>query len=552
MKRVAIYARYSSENQREASIDDQVRDCRRYAVDRGWKVVGVYSDAAQSGSSAFRPDFSRLEIDARAGKFDVVLAEALDRLSRSLSDIAAFYQRLKFASVAIFTKSEGEISDLHVGLLGTMNQLFLKGLGEKVKRGQRGRTEAGKIAGGHAYGYEVLPGIVRGKTLERGDRRIKEEEAAVIRRIFQEFADGVGPRKIAQRLNQEGVPGPGGRPWGDTTIRGQADRGTGILNNACYVGRVEWNRCSYVKDPDTGKRLARPNLPDQWVIVQVPELRILDDALWNAVKQRQGVVKTKMARDDAGTPLNRAHRTHHLLSGLIHCGHCGGPMAITAVSRYGCSTRRSKRTCENGMTVPREDIERRVLSGLKEKLVEPKLVEEFIREFHAEMKLLKQQNSAARRSLERKLATVRKDIRTLIEALKKGIDTPDVKEELELLGAQRQDLEARLTGSTVEETNVVEFHPGLPALYRQKIEQFQTALQDETLRREAMAILRTLIEKVVVTPTEASVEVALYGELGALLELAEARRQGRPGSLGPRRSLSVVAGVGFEPTTFRL
>src|SRR5258706_129502 len=73
-----------------------------------------------------------------------------------------------------------------------------------------------------------------------GERRINEAEAAVVRRIFREFADGTSPRALAKRLNQEHVPGPGGRPWGDTTIRGQAERGTGILNNALYAGRLEW------------------------------------------------------------------------------------------------------------------------------------------------------------------------------------------------------------------------------------------------------------------------------------------------------------------------
>ena len=85
----------------------------------------------------------------------------------------------------------------------------------------------------------------------------------MVRRIFELFAAGVSPREIAKRLNAEHVPGPGGRPWGDTTIRGQADRGTGILNNALYAGRLEWNRCSYVKDPRTGKKVPRPHPREQ-------------------------------------------------------------------------------------------------------------------------------------------------------------------------------------------------------------------------------------------------------------------------------------------------
>jgi Recombinase len=104
----------------------------------------------------------------------------------------------------------------------------------------------------------VEPG---GKASGAGDRRINEAEAAIVRRIFCEFADGRSPRAIAKSLNAAGIPGPGSRPWGDTTIRGQADRGTGVLNNSVYAARLEWNRCAYTKDPRTGKRVARPNRP---------------------------------------------------------------------------------------------------------------------------------------------------------------------------------------------------------------------------------------------------------------------------------------------------
>jgi site-specific DNA recombinase len=184
-----------------------------------------------------------------------------------------------------------------------------------------------------------------------------------------------------------------------------------------------------------------------------------------------------------------------------------------------------------------------VLNGLREKLVAPHLVEEFIREFHAEVKLLKQRTVSEMQAQKRSLAKVQKQIGAIIEAIKDGTRTPGMEEELEALEAQRTGLVGRLSlPNDQDNANVIEFHPGLPALYRQKVGQLQTALQDEALRREAMAILRTLIEKVIVTPTEAGIDVALYGELGALMALAETRNDGRPGSLKPGRSLSVVAG----------
>ncbi|EJL32991.1 site-specific recombinase, DNA invertase Pin [Caulobacter sp. AP07] len=141
MTRVALYARYSDDKQSAASIEDQFRICRLYADKQGWSVTADYSDAAISGSTMIlRPGVRALLHDAMAGKFDVVLAEALDRLSRDQEDIAALFKRLRFAGVPVITLSEGEISELHVGLKGTMNALFLKELAAKTHRGLRGRV----------------------------------------------------------------------------------------------------------------------------------------------------------------------------------------------------------------------------------------------------------------------------------------------------------------------------------------------------------------------------------------------------------------------------
>jgi DNA invertase Pin-like site-specific DNA recombinase len=219
MMRVALYARYSSDNQRDASIEDQLRICRDQAKREGWTVVGAYKDAGISGSSMIlRPGIQSLLQDAQAGQFDTVLAEALDRISRDQADVATLFKHLKFAGVPIVTLAEGEISELHVGLKGTMNALFLKDLAAKTHRGLRGRVEDGKSGGGLCYGYKVVKNLdARGEPI-RGDREIDEGEANIVRRIFREFAAGVGPRTIARTLNEEGVPGPNGKLWRDTTI----------------------------------------------------------------------------------------------------------------------------------------------------------------------------------------------------------------------------------------------------------------------------------------------------------------------------------------------
>src|ERR1700691_1258620 len=118
--RVGIYARYSSDNQSEASIDDQVRICRARAEREGWTVVEVYADHALSGATTNRPGLQALVADARQGRLEVVLAEALDRISRDQEHTAGIWKTLEFAGTKLITLSEGLVSELHVGLRGTM------------------------------------------------------------------------------------------------------------------------------------------------------------------------------------------------------------------------------------------------------------------------------------------------------------------------------------------------------------------------------------------------------------------------------------------------
>ena len=154
--RAVIYARFSSELQRDASIQDQIRLCRARIDQEGWEYLHAYSDRAISGASALRPAYQSMLEDARHGAFDIVVAEALDRLSRDQEDVAGLFKRLRFAGIRLFTLAEGEISELHVGLKGTMNALFLKDLAEKTRRGLEGRVRAGRSGGGLCFGYEVV------------------------------------------------------------------------------------------------------------------------------------------------------------------------------------------------------------------------------------------------------------------------------------------------------------------------------------------------------------------------------------------------------------
>ena len=154
--KTAIYARYSTDMQSEASIEDQIRICKMRAEKEGWDVVQNYTDYALSGASMIRAGIQGLVQDALAQKFDIVLVEDLDRISRDMEDIAGFYKRMEFSNIKIITLSDGVITDLHIGLKGTMSARFLKDLADKVRRGLRGRVENGKSGGGKCYGYDVI------------------------------------------------------------------------------------------------------------------------------------------------------------------------------------------------------------------------------------------------------------------------------------------------------------------------------------------------------------------------------------------------------------
>jgi DNA invertase Pin-like site-specific DNA recombinase len=245
----AIYARFSSDAQSEQSIDDQVRICRARAERDGWQVVEVYADYAISGATAGRPRFQQMISEARAGRFRVVLAEALDRLSRDQEHIAGFYKQMQFAGVRVVTIAEGEISELHVGLKGTMSALFLKDLAQKTHRGLEGRVRAGRSGGGLSYGYRVRRGLRADGTPVTGEMEVVSEEAAVVRRVFEAYAAGQSPRAITRALNAEDVPGPRNGKWTASLLLGGAERETGMLRNRLYIGERVWNRQRFIRTP---------------------------------------------------------------------------------------------------------------------------------------------------------------------------------------------------------------------------------------------------------------------------------------------------------------
>ncbi|WP_245259139.1 recombinase family protein [Salinarimonas rosea] len=516
MIQAVIYARYSSDQQRDASIEDQVRICRERAEREGWAVASVYSDHGLSGASLLRPGIQQLMQDATRGKFTIVIAESLDRLSRDQEDIAGFYKRMRFAGVSILTLSEGEVGDLHIGLKGTMNAIFLKDLADKTRRGIRGRVEAGKSGGGNSYGYDVVRKFESDGSPVRGDRTINEAQAAIVRRIFSEYATGKSPRLIAKELNAQAVPGPSGHGWGPSTIHGNRQRGTGILNNELYVGKLVWNRLRYIKDPETGKRVSRPNPESAWIVQDVPELRIVDDELWQAAKARQE--ENAADWDTSGLNFWDRKRPRYLFSGLVSCGVCGGGVVNINAIRVGCANARNKGTCDNRQTMQREKLEAIVLDGLREHLMEPELFALFCEEYTRHMNALRIEATSALAGYRAQLAKVTRDIDRLITAILDGVGGAQVKDRITSLEARKEELELLLDA---QDEPVALLHPNMALHYRREVARLHAALADEEHRLEAVEIIRSLVDRIVLTPASEgkrkSVAVDLQGHLAGIL-----------------------------------
>lgn len=486
--RAVIYARFSSELQDARSITDQVALARKYLETRGLKAAGVYEDAGISGASVInRPGLQRLLADAASQKFDVLVTESLDRLSRSQADIAALYERLCFLGVRVETLADGHVSEIHVGLKGTMSALFLKDLAQKTRRGQVGRVKAGRIPGGRSYGYDVVP-----SGDDRGRRVINEREATIVRRIFAEYVSDKGSLAIVKDLNREGEPGPSGGKWNISALVGSAKRRNGLLNNELYRGTIVYNRQRFVKDPSTGKRVSRSNPESEWQRQDVPELRIVDDGVWHRAQQ------IRAAR--GGPRLHERRRPQRLLSGLIYCGCCGAKYNVATRDYMRCSARTNSGTCEESRLIKMSDVEARVLASLERHLLAPEVIAEALLAYRQEAERTKGQRDGAHERLEAELADVERKQSRLLRMVEDGHADPAVAgPRLNELEQQKQNLASRLTARN--DDAVVPAIADGGAGYRKLVSDLRVELgegRDGTA--DATALVRGLLHRIVVRP----------------------------------------------------
>jgi site-specific DNA recombinase len=288
--------------------------------------------------------------------------------------------------------------------------------------------------------------------------------------------------------------------------------------------------------------VARPNPRAQWEIVPVPSLRIVSAGLWEAVKARQTVMReSDGVRKARASRFWEQRRSQHLLTGLVYCGSCGSRLAAVGRDYLACSAARGRGTCANRRGIRRGPLEELILDGLRQRSMAPELVEEFVAAFHEEVNRLRRDETAARAGKERELAEVRRKLDGLIDAVAEGLRAPGLQQRLDGLEARKANLEQELAA---DPPPPVRLHPNLAQLYRRQVEQLQLALQEPSIRDEALEILRGPIERVVIHPAADGLQVEIVGEIVRMVELGlDAKQAALP--VEGACSVKVVAGARF-------
>ena len=286
------------------------------------------------------------------------------------------------------------------------------------------------------------------------------------------------------------------------------------------------------------------NPEHEWVKTGVPDLRIIDDETWNKVQ----TIKSRYSSSTG----NKRQTTKRLLTGLVKCGCCGGSMTIVNRNRYYCSAKRERGTCDSTVGIKAQDLEERVLTGLKDILIgNEDLIKTFAAAFKAEVTRLRKERGSRDRQVQKDLNKVDTSIKRCLTFITEGDGDPGiVRDELRSLEARKRDLNGTLSASA--EDGSVEVHPNIGGLYAKKVGELPALLTDDATRTQAMDIIRSLIDRVEVT---AGVErgkpnVVLIGALAAILALTQNNNAALISENGGR--ILLVAGEGFEPPTFRL
>lgn len=547
--RAAIYARYSSENQRPESIEDQISACRKFAAEQGYAITEshIYTDMAASGARKDRPGLSSLLSASEHGNFEVVLVDDLSRLARDnllmLSVLAELrFQGIRVVSVADGLDSNDEEATVGIQVRGIFNELQLMDLRKKTLRGQIGQKQRGFSVGERTFGYKSIP-VGKMRMDKKGRPRpdgyhmvIEAREAAVVLRIFQEFAAGNSQSRIVKRLNQEEVPGRfrSSKGWSAGTINR-------ILKNSKYMGRWVWNKTETRRDPRTGRRRPFPKPESEWIVHEDESLRIVPQPLWEKVQARlREVRKTwpggKGKRGFCEQHGGRVrHYPTHLLSGLMVCDKCGA--TITQVSGkgggyYGCLGA-AKGACDNRMLVRRKLAERVILAAVRDKLACTQNLRYLLKRVEKEVQELSRDVPETIQLKESEFEAEKRRVDNFIEFIAEGRSSRALAEALAV--SERKVEELQLEIEALRKSRYAVFQMPPFAWIEERIETLQALLEKRTV--QSALILRKLLGTVQLEPTQGSVGKPYYRAKStlnplALLENTERAVQGLPSDGG--------------------
>ncbi|MCW0001348.1 recombinase family protein [Pararhizobium sp. YC-54] len=614
-KTVLFYARYSTDRQHEVSIETQIELGEAFVKRQGWKLVETYCDAAISGTSyQLRPGIQKLIAHVKRERIDVVLCVTVDRLSRDVEHSAKILKELRYRDVELWTVHAGTpVTDLELAMRAALSHELVEQIRYRTREGMKTAVRKGKASTCLAYGYMLSQQRDANGDRMRGLREIEPDKAEIVQRIFKLYADGMSPRDIAHLLNNEDVTGPRGKKWRDTAIRGHVSRGTGILNNESYIGRMVWNKRNYRKNPDTERRTARVNDANEWVLTDVPSMRIVPDELWQRVKSRQKEIGDLFDFGQSNR-LNATQRPEYLLSRMLECAECGGPYAISGKDRYSCTNHRKRlpideldgECCSNTKTIKRQDLEERVLNCIPVAFYSLDIFDRISEKMVAHEVGMLKRTPSRKDALNAELATIKATQKSLMQQIHDR--HTEGRPRLAILDDQLDELEVTREKLVQELANAeapaedfqekiaklkTQFNPANVEIAIRRLLFIARNNADDYAKTRLMPIVRDLIQTVVIgkTPGHQPASLQVHGSIAnimASMEVLDLLEQqfiaaaqndlmakiasGEIDTEQKRKKLldayaeelrckypewenlqvSVVAGAGFEPAAFRL
>ena len=367
---------------------------------------------------------------------------------------------------------------------------------------------AGLNTGAQLYGYTSI------KTESEGFKRIiNEEEAQWVRYIFERYAQGINSRKIAIELNNKGVKSPRGGMWLGSTLH-PATTKAGILGNEMYIGKKIWNTSVWKKNPmDENKRVRFMRPREEWIISEFPELRIIDDELWEKCQARIKAQQSRTAATKAQGKKAHGMPSKYIFSELLKCGVCGSNYIIVSKKAYGCYkfNNLGAAGCSNNLRIKKATIEEDLLRDIKKEL----LSEEAYRDFEKNMRASIKAGLTDSTPIKQKIAEIQKGVDNLIKAIMNGVDSPSVKAALR--DHEQQLLDAQNKLKAFERYQPTQMLRHAREYYEYLVASLET-IEDVAAARES---LRQLIGEVILRPENGSLTAVVSNRLNVALQVVD-------------------------------